>query len=261
MNNHLKSKRPDYGIDAPGICLGMFVIACIGTILALTSLVPLRNTGLKVPGLAVGALATAYGTGMGTYMLWSSRIGKLHTRERLLESVNVIRPWRGNEVVLDVGCGRGLMLVGAARRLNNGVAIGVDVWRSKDQAHNSPEATLEIASLEGVRDRIRIGTIDARHLALPDGSVDVVTSHWVVHNLPTPTDRILVLNEMWRVLRPGGVLVLADIAHISDYASHLESLGAAVINLNDGGWNASVMGILSGGSFRPQSLVAQRAND
>jgi arsenite methyltransferase len=259
MNKHLNSKRPDYGIDAPAVCLGMFLIAGIGAILTITCSILLRNTALKLPGIAVGVLASAYGTGMGTYMVWSSRIGKLRTRERLLESVNFMRPWRGNEVVLDVGCGRGLMLVGAARRLSSGVAIGLDIWRSEDQAHNTPEATLEIASLEGVRDRIRVGTSDARQLPIPDCSIDVVTSHWVVHNLPTPQDRILVLNEMWRVLRPGGVIVLADIAHIAEYASHLESLGASEISLDEGGWNAYMMGILSGGSFRPQSLLAQRA--
>jgi cyclopropane fatty-acyl-phospholipid synthase-like methyltransferase len=31
------------------------------------------------------------------------------------------------EAVLDVGCGRGLMLVGAARRLKTGKAVGIDL--------------------------------------------------------------------------------------------------------------------------------------
>jgi hypothetical protein len=42
-----------------------------------------------------------------------SKVGKLRERDRLLDSI----PWRGDEAVLDVGCGRGLLLVGAAKRL------------------------------------------------------------------------------------------------------------------------------------------------
>src|SRR5262245_50202181 len=61
------------------------------------------------------AVALACGlTGLG--MVWYSYFGKLRMRERLLDRV----PWRGDERVLDVGCGRGLMLLGAAARLTTG---------------------------------------------------------------------------------------------------------------------------------------------
>ena len=35
---------------------------------------------------------------------------------------------------LDIGCGRGLMLIGAAKRLMTGKAMGIDVWHAQDQA-------------------------------------------------------------------------------------------------------------------------------
>ena len=259
MNNRVVRRRPDYGLDAPGICRGMFIAGGVGAVLAVGGFFLMKSSLLGAFGIVLGCLLFAYGTGMGTYMLWSSLVGKLLTRERLLEQVHTFRPWQGGETVLDVGCGRGLMLVGAAKRLTSGEAIGIDLWRSEDQAHNTPESALENARLEGVESQVRVETGDARDLSLSDASVDVVTSHWVVHNLPTPEDRIRAIDEMWRVLRPGGIIVLADIANMSQYVAHLESLGASRLELDNGGQFASVMGILSGGSFRPQSLIAQRS--
>ncbi|MBA0085829.1 MAG: 50S ribosomal protein L11 methyltransferase, partial [Acidobacteria bacterium Pan2503] len=57
-------------------------------------------------------------------MLFYSKVGKLALRERLLDKI----PWRGDESVLDVGCGRGLLAVGAAKRVSSGTVTGVDVW-------------------------------------------------------------------------------------------------------------------------------------
>jgi ubiquinone/menaquinone biosynthesis C-methylase UbiE len=47
----------------------------------------------------------------------------------------------------------------------------------------------------------------------------------VVHNLPDANHRHQALDEMLRVWRPGGVLVLADIANIAEYRAYLTSSG------------------------------------
>jgi arsenite methyltransferase len=151
------------------------------------------------------------------------------------------------------------MLVGAARRLTSGTAVGVDLWRAEDQAGNEPDAALENARLEGVADRVRVETGDARSLPSADGEYDVVLSHWVVHNLPDAADRTRALDEMLRVLRPGGTLVLADIAYLADYRAHLAARGVTDVRVLDDGWEARIMGALSGGTYRPQALVARRA--
>ena len=72
-------------------------------------------------------------------------MGKLRLRDRVLDGLAL----RGDEQVLDVGCGHGLMLLGAAKRLKKGKAIGVDIWQKEDQAGNDPEATRENARREG----------------------------------------------------------------------------------------------------------------
>jgi len=78
------------------------------------------------------SVVSFYLLGMGSYMLLFSKFQKLKDREKLLDSIQ----WLGNELVLDVGCGRGLMLVGAAKRLTNGKSIGIDIWQQEDQSDN-----------------------------------------------------------------------------------------------------------------------------
>jgi arsenite methyltransferase len=243
----------------------MFAAGAAGLVLAAAGSVVNARFGGVVSSVAawagvLGALIATYGLGMGAYMTWASRIGKVRARERLLDVAGELRPdgrWRGDEQVLDVGCGRGLMLVGAAQRLTTGTAVGIDVWRSEDQANNGPDGPLENARHERVADRVRVETGDARALPFADASFDVVLSHWVVHNLPRQADRLRALDEMLRVLRPGGVVVLADIANLAEYHAHLASRGIREIRFFDGGWEARVMGTASGGSYRPQALLAR----
>lgn len=265
----VSTPQPDYGIDAPGIRRGMFIASVGGALLAAVA-ASVNGFGLLGAGTAstvasvltvLGVLVAAYGLYMGGYMTYGSRIGKLRTRDRLLDQVAELRPWRGDEAVLDVGCGRGLMVIGAAKRLvagQQGSAVGIDLWRKEDQSANSPAAATDNARIEGVADRVRIDTGDARALPYADGSFDVLLSHWVVHNLDSAKDRLKVLDEMLRVLRPGGVLVLADIACFAQYRQHLKARGVTHLRFQDGGLEARVMGVLSGGSYRPQALLAVR---
>jgi ribosomal protein L11 methylase PrmA len=79
-------------------------------------------------GVAIGWLIIA------GWLIWDSKVGKLWSRDRLLDGLEL----RGDETVLDVGCSRGLLLVGAAKRLTTGKAPGVDIWQAEDQIGNPP---------------------------------------------------------------------------------------------------------------------------
>jgi arsenite methyltransferase len=130
--------------------------------------------------------------------------------------------------VLDVGCGHGLLLVGAAKHLSTGRAIGIDLWSTRDQADNSAAAALANADAEGVRDRVEVRDGDMRELPLADASVDVVVSSLAIHNLPTAADRERAIAEIARVLRPHGIVALIDIAHVGEYARALQAHGCIV---------------------------------
>ena len=182
-------------------------------------------------------------------MLYSSKVVKLRRRERLLDQI----AWTGSESVLDIGCGRGLMLIGAAKRLTTGKAMGIDVWHGEDQSHNKPDETIRNVRLAGVADRVEVRTMDMRSLGFGDASFDVIVSHWVVHNVSKQADRKVALREMVRVLKPGGVILLADIVNHDEYATELRACGLQDVRTQDEGF-AGKDRLVSSGSGEFASL-------
>jgi SAM-dependent methyltransferase len=215
--------HPDYGIDAPGVIRNLGLAGIGGIIMAVlvrtqaTSIEPLAAVLLWNYGLW-GGLACLASAGL---MVWSSKSGKLKEREKVLDMI----PWRGDELVLDVGCGRGLMLLAAARRLDTGRAYGVDIWQTRDLSGNSPEATMSNAIAERVKDQIELVTGDARSLPFQDNSFDVVLSNLALHNIPDAMGRSQAVQEIARVLKPGGMLAISDFRNTGDYLSTLHELG------------------------------------
>lgn len=248
--------RPDYGLDAPGLMRGFFAAGAAALALAAGGITLIGATSdLAVIVVILVVAASAYFLGMGSLMLFWSRSVKLTTRERMLDQI----AWRGNERVLDVGCGRGLMLVAAARRLPEGEAIGIDIWRAEDQSRNAPDGAIENAAIEGVSDRVAVETADMRALPFPEASFDVVVSHWSIHNLDEVADRARALEEITRVVRPGGAIILADIACHQEYMSVLKRLGCSECRLIVHPVLDAILRVVSFGSFRPATLVARRA--
>lgn len=226
----LTSTRADYGIDAPSVvrdlaCAG---IACAAAGLFLKLFLgatqPAISTAMLICGLA-SACCLLLTAGL---MVWSSKVGKLLFRERLLDSLAL----RGDETIVDIGCGRGLLLNGAARRLPGGKAIGVDLWQTRDQSGNRPEVTLANARAEGVSHRVEIQTADMRKLPLPDGTVDAVVSNIAIHNIPDKQGRDEAVREIARILKAGGQVALADFRPVDEYAQTLKNLGWHDVSLS-----------------------------
>src|SRR4029079_10240225 len=164
----------DYGLDAPRVVRSMFSRGAWTLAIALVLYVVNRS---EYPGPAarmcgVLALIGLSFLAIGAVMVWSSRVAKLRLRDQMLDSLAL----RGDARVLDVGCGRGLLAIGAAKRLKNGKVIGIDIWNPLDLSGNSPEAVRANAKVEGVADKVRIENGDARKLFYPDNHYDVVVS-------------------------------------------------------------------------------------
>lgn len=174
------------------------------------------------PALAGWGLADlVLGFGMAGLMTYSSKVGKVRVRERLLDGLRL----RGDEDVLDLGCGSGLMLLGAAERAPAGTATGVDVWRSRDQAGSSRAQCMANAQRVGVADRVRLIDGDMTDLPFPESSFDLVLACLSVHNLHPSSRRERAMLEAVRVLRPGGRIAVVDIYGTKTYLSVLVAAG------------------------------------
>jgi SAM-dependent methyltransferase len=215
--------RADYGLDAPYVVRNLIIvgIAAIVAGIVLYYLLPSTLAGIALGLLVWGSVAGASMLVTAVLMIWSSKVGKLRERERLIDSLALT----GNETVVDVGCGRGLLLNAAARRLSTGKAIGVDLWQTQDQSGNAPEVALANARAEGVADRVQIETGDMTNLPLADNSVDVVVASLSIHNIPTREGRAQAIREIARVLRPTGRVALLDFQAADEYARTLRDLG------------------------------------
>ena len=226
--------QPDYGLDAPILVKRMFTraawTAAIGVALFFINRSEYPDTALKL--LVVFCLFGLGFAGVGLYMIWSSRRGKLKLRDELLDSLGL----KGEEKVLDAGCGRGLMVIGAAKRLKTGKATGVDVWDPAILSGNSSDAAKLNAKLEGVADKVRFESGDLRKLVYPEKSYDVAISALAIHNFADQEDREKIVRELWRLLKPGGRLLILDIMHIGEYASVLSAAGAEDVTISSHGF-------------------------
>src|SRR5205814_2168916 len=124
---------------------------------------------------------------------------------------------RGDERILDLGCGRGAVLLMAAQHLTTGRAVGVDLWRTVDQSGNSAEATQRNAIAEGVADRVDLHTGDMTALPFENNSFDVIVSSLAIHNISSRAGRDKAISEAVRVLRPGGRLLIVDVRGTGQY--------------------------------------------
>jgi arsenite methyltransferase len=135
-----------------------------------------------------------------TSFFFTTRRGKFLEWERILDRAHL----SGDEMVLDMGCGRGAVLTAVARRLTTGRVTGVDIWSTTDQSGNAKEVALRNVSLEGVSDRVHIETADMRELPFPEATFDLVVSSLAIHNIRSNADRKRAITEAFRVMKPGG---------------------------------------------------------
>lgn len=175
---------------------------------AFSGLVP-DSKLLKFSGLGLGMLLALPALFAGLFALrkwrYTSRI-----RSQIFDSIGL----HGDEKVLDVGCGSGLLLNGAAMRLTSGKATGIDIW-SPHSGGGNLELLWKNAKAEGVADKIEFKEADARKMPFEDAAFDVVLSSGALHHISRDfDDHERTVREIVRVLKPGGKIVIWDITHM-----------------------------------------------
>jgi arsenite methyltransferase len=221
----MSKQTPDYGLDAPPLIYAMFVLGLTGVIFGFV----LVWTSSRHVSLAYAV--QIFGLGcviLAALMFASSRFGKFRARDRLLERLKL----RGDETVLDVGCGHGLLLIAAAKMLPRGRAVGIDIW-SMDQSDNSRESTLRNAALEGVAQRVTVHDGDMRKMPFADRSFDATVAHFAIHNVRSREGRREAIREIVRTLNQGGQVAISDIISLDLYADELRKSDMLDVEISD----------------------------
>jgi ubiquinone/menaquinone biosynthesis C-methylase UbiE len=227
-------RQGSYGIDAPYLLPipALLLIAGVAQGVLSRAALPFVGAGLVAACMACG--------------LHTSIRGKFAVWAELLDGLAL----RGDEQILDLGCGRGAVLLMAAGRLRTGRAVGVDLWRKQDQSGNEPDATRRNAAAEGVDDRVELYTADMTALPFENNRFDVVLSSLAVHNIKGRAGRDRAIDEAVRVLRPGGRLLIADIRCTGRYHVRLADLGMTDVTRRSLGWR-----MWWGGPWLPTRIV------
>ena len=219
--------KPDYGIDAPAVMRNFFLFGGICLLLGLFAPSPLRLGPIKLASASF-LWPAGFLIAEGFLFLLYVKVGKFKHRDFMLGLHN----WRGDEQVLDVGCGRGLLLAGAAKRLEalngSGHATGIDIWSTEDMGGNSEQATRHNLELEGIASRCTLISGPAQEMSFPDAAFDVIVSNLCIHNIYDAPTRRAALHQIVRVLKPGGIALISDYKLTGSYASDFAKAGLVV---------------------------------
>jgi SAM-dependent methyltransferase len=128
--------------------------------------------------------------------------------DHLLDRVDELG-WDGRGSVLDIGCGSGALSVRAARRYPEARVTGVDCWAAKWDFSNAQ--CEKNARLEGVASRVVFRRGDAAKLDFPVGAFDACISNLVFHEVRAQPDKLALLREALRVVKPGGYFAFQDV--------------------------------------------------
>ncbi|MBY0611602.1 MAG: class I SAM-dependent methyltransferase [Beijerinckiaceae bacterium] len=213
--------QADYGIDAPGI-VAMFGLSTVLSTAGATLIGWLASPSpliiFLVYMLSLAAVASGF---LFIVMLVYARSGKFRMRDFMLDEIG----FRGDERVLDIGSGAGLLLVGAAKRLTTGGAIGIDIWKASDLSNNLASTAERNIAIENVGGSAEILTADACDLPFADATFDVVLSLLCLHNIEPSERRVQACREIARTLKPGGRALIADYVPTAAYERALAASG------------------------------------
>lgn len=233
MSTHSGDEPPLYATLPPPNHM-----ATLRTSLDSPQILPKPAYGIDSPlGLVLSSFCAPlylYATLKGKFAVWDDLVDGF--------SESILR-----KPTLDIGCGRGLVLLKLAQRKkviaasssNNSTvkpAYGVDIFVSGDQSGNSPQKTYENASALGVLDFAVLHTADfTARLPFVDGVFAVVTASLSLHNAGAE-GRTNGIQEIARVCEPGGKVVIVELyGYIREYMAILRELGWADMNARMGG--------------------------
>ena len=216
----------NYGVDAPYVPIISFVAAIAMVVYGFVQVGFSRWITFAIALLLFGQVVSyMYTTTKGKFVLW----------ERIFGQLNLT----GAARILDVGCGRGMVVITGLRAFPSAQGVGVDLWRSRDQSGNDPATTTANAQANGLADRLELRTEDMSDMHVASASFDVVTANVAIQNIKDRELRRKTIDQIHAATKPGGQIRIVDIQYVKQYAEDLATAGAVEVsikNLGIKGW-------------------------
>lgn len=134
-----------------------------------------------------------------------------------LDQSNILK-LKGDELVLDVGCGLGRATIGVAKYLKTGKVIGVDIWDKLEISGNSSERAYKNAEIEDVKDKVEFKYGDAFNLPFDNERFDVVICSGLITSFHNNKEKLKVMKEINRVLKTNRIFLMREpVLHLKTF--------------------------------------------
>ncbi|MFX1498004.1 MAG: class I SAM-dependent methyltransferase [Promethearchaeota archaeon] len=202
-------EKPKYGWYVKNLIIGFTIIGLLG----LTALI----YGIIILGLW-GIILITGGIALMLIFLWSG-IGMIMMHLMLLRKIpkiNLLARMKAldqikNPQVLDVGCGTGRTALRIAKAFRNGGHLyGIDIYSKLAIPGNALYTVQNNARIEKVEDKTTFQYGSAIEIPFDENKFDIVNVSSVLHEVHDPNDKIKAIQELYRVLKPGGYLYLSE---------------------------------------------------
>lgn len=204
----VKGKRlKGYGIDAKGVIFGFYLGTFLCAIFTALSWIYVHYSLYSIIFVAFFIINGLYFIVAASYMIWSSRVGKIRLCRELIGNLELTK----DDKVLDVGCGKGLYAIEAARFVKN--SVGLDVKENAAFRANSERERVSAKFIQG----------DMRQLPFGNGEFEVSIAATSMNHIRDKEERKRALQELARVTSKQ--ILIVDFQYLEEYVPLLQAEG------------------------------------
>ena len=208
LNSGSHDATPNYNLEIP-VALShpqLAGVIALGLATALYSLIQ-NNSTIAISLISTGlVLSIFYIVLFFIVKRFTNLPRRLRARDELINEIL----WQGDEKVLDVGCGNGILTFAAAKHLTTGNVIGIDIWLPF-AGESCRQLFVKNSKIEGVYNKVSLANVDVRRLPYDDNTFDIIICGLSLHHISHGEQLHKAMSEITRVLRPGGCLAIYDI--------------------------------------------------